>query len=786
MSHNAVPAAARELEARYPALRRLAPRRRRRVPVTRQLSATECGAACLSMVLGYYDKAVSLDEIRGVIGVGRDGATALAILDAASRYGLRGRGVKVDIDELHWLPAGTILHWEFNHFVVFERLRDGFVEIVDPGSGRRRVSPEQLGRSFTGVALVLEPSDTFTPSAAAERPIWRHIRGIVADSGQWTRIIVVSLLLQLFALALPVLTGTVVDRVVPRGDAHLLGILAVGMAGLVGFYFLASMVRAHLLIQLRTIFDARMTLSFLDHLLRLPYAYFQQRSAGDLMMRVNSNANIREMLTSGLLSTVLDGGLVVIYLAMIFIASPAFGVVVTLLAIAQLAVFWCSRRRQHDLMADTLDKQARSESYLVELLAGIETLKASGSELRGGEHWSGLFVDQLNVALDRARLNALVESMSGALRIGSPMVVLGFGAMQVLDGTMTLGAVLALAALAGAFLGPVGNLVGTATQLQLLWSYLERIEDVLGAAPEQPLGEARLMPTLRGRITLDDVSFRYTPDGAAGGAQRLARDRAGRLRRHRRALGLGQVDAGEPAARAVSGRRRAASRTTAPISAGLDVRALRQQVGIVNQRAALFGGTLRDNIALADPQLPLDQRRGGGAAGRHPRRDQRHADGLRHAAPRRRRVAVGRAAAARRAGAGAGAAAGHLAARRGDQRARRGHRARGADAAGAAVVHAHRHRAPAEHDPRGRRHPRDGRRARRRAGDARRAARARRRVRTADRGAGRAVAVVACSYRCRGSQRVARAPHQYISAAVSFHVERRTPGRMRSGESRGA
>ena len=606
MSHNAAPASAPDLEARYPALGRLAPRRRRRIPVMRQLSAAECGAACLAMVLGYYDKAVPLDEIRSVMGVGRDGATALAILNAASRYGLRGRGVKLDVDELHWLPAGTLLHWEFNHFVVFERLRGGFIEIVDPSSGRRRVSPEQLGRSFTGVALVLEPTDTFTPSAAGERPIWKQIRAIVADSGQWTRIIVVSLLLQLFALALPALTGTVVDRVVPRGEVHLLGILAVGMVGLVGFHFLASMVRAHLLIQLRTIFDARMTLSFLDHLLRLPYAYFQQRSAGDLMMRVNSNTSIRELLTSGLLSTALDGSLVVLYLGMIFIASPAFGAVVTLLAVAQLAVFLCSRRRQQDLMTDTLEKQARAESYLVELLAGVETLKASGSELRAGEHWSGLFVDQLNIALDRARLNAVVDSLNGALRIASPLVVLGFGAMQALDGTMTLGAVLALAALAGAFLGPLGNLVATATQLQLLWSYLERIEDVLGAAPEQPLDEARQIPTLRGRITLDDVSFRYTTTApsvvrnvsleieAGDFVAIVGRSGSGKSTLASLLLGLYTPTAGRIAYDGAD-------------LAGLVARALRQQVGIVNQRAYLFGGTLRNNIAMGDPQLPLDQ-----------------------------------------------------------------------------------------------------------------------------------------------------------------------------------
>jgi len=119
MSHNAGPAPARDLEARYPALGRLAPRRRRRIPVMRQLSATECGAACLAMVLAYHGRPVRIDELRESASIGRDGLTATALLDVAARYGLTGRGVRVDLEDLGALDPGTVLHWEFNHFVVF-------------------------------------------------------------------------------------------------------------------------------------------------------------------------------------------------------------------------------------------------------------------------------------------------------------------------------------------------------------------------------------------------------------------------------------------------------------------------------------------------------------------------------------------------------------------------------------------------------------------------------------------------------------------------------------------
>jgi len=594
-----------ELLEQFPALERLDGRRRRRIPFVQQLSATECGAACLTMVLGFFEKPLRLADVRSVMPSGRDGASALAILDAASYFGLRARGVRIEATDVERLPPGSILHWEFKHFVVFERMRKDRVVLVDPAFGRRTVSSAELARAFTGVALLFEPGESFAPAPAARRPVWRQLRSVLSQSGDWWRILVVSTLLQLFALALPLLTGAVVDSVVPNGDLHLLTVVGVALAGLVGAHFLASMIRAHLLIQLRTMFDSRMTLAFLDHLLRLPYVFFQQRPAGDLLMRVNSNAVIRETLTSGALSTLLDGALVTLYLAAIFAASVSFGVLVAGLALVQLTVLIVARRRQRELMSDTLQTQSRAESYLVELLSGIETLKSSGNEARAAQHWSGLFVDQLNVSVARSRLNAVVDAVTSTLRFASPLFILGFGAVQAVNGSMSLGLVLALCALAGAFLGPLGNLVTTVGQLQILGSYVERIEDILGAAPEQAPDEPRSVHRAEGGIALEHVSFSYAPTAAPvlrdvsltiESGQFVAivgRSGSGKSTLGNLLLGLYSPTSGRVLYDGVD-------------LARIDMRTLRRQLGVVNQRAHLFAASVRDNIAAGDPDLPLD------------------------------------------------------------------------------------------------------------------------------------------------------------------------------------
>lgn len=371
--------------SRFPALAKLRRRNRRRVPFIQQLEAADCGAACLAMVLGYHGRSARLDEVRTAVGVSRDGADALSILRAAESYGMRGRGVKADIDALPYLARASILHWGFNHFVVFERLSDRGVVLVDPAAGRRVVPMSQFRRQFTGVALELSPSSEFEVVAPDRSFVWSYLKQLMSEHQVLARVLTTSVMLRIFALAVPLLTGFIVDRVVPRSDLHLLWVIGGGLMTMLLFHFAAALIRGHLLLQLRTNLDTKMTLGFVDYLVDLPYMFFQRRAEGDLMMRVNSNAIIREMLTANTLSGLLDGALVLVYLAIIVALSPTIGGIVAVLGVIQISVFLLSRRRYRDLMAEGLEAQARSQSYLVQLLGGIETLKSMGAEHRAVE-----------------------------------------------------------------------------------------------------------------------------------------------------------------------------------------------------------------------------------------------------------------------------------------------------------------------------------------------------------------------------------------------------------------
>jgi ABC-type bacteriocin/lantibiotic exporter with double-glycine peptidase domain len=585
-------------------LGRLRGARSRRVPCIRQLESADCGAACLAMVLAHHGGAVPLDRVRAATGTHR-GTDALGILNGAEHLGLRGRGVRLDMDGLRYLPRAAILHWDFNHFVVLDRVRRDAVDIVDPAHGRRTVPMEHFRKHFTGVALVFEVADGFVATPPGRSKVWRYLAQLLSQRGPVARVLVMSIALRLLALALPVLTALIVDRVVPRGDHDLLTVVAVGLGLALAFQLLSSLIRSHMLLELRTRLDVRMTLGFVSHLLSLPYAFFGRRSAGDLLLRVASNAQIRDLLTSSLLSTLLDGALAVAYLLLLLLLSPALAAVALGAGGLQLVVLLLSRRRYAQLTSQDLESQARAQSYLVQMLAGVQTLKVAGAESRALESWTKLYVEELNVALQRSRLSAVLDALSGLLLAAAPLVLLAVGAELVMSGQLSLGTMLAAGALASAFLAPLGALVQSALQLQMLGSYVERIDDVLTTEPEQGRGAVR-PPRLSGAIELHRVSFRYGPHEPL-----VVRD-----------VSL-TVSPGSMVA--IVGRSGSGKSTLAALLLGLyrptegrilyddhdldelDHRRVRRQLGVVLQSPFIFGGSIRSNLALVDPATPFER-----------------------------------------------------------------------------------------------------------------------------------------------------------------------------------
>lgn len=573
-----------------------------------QMNTVECGAACLAMILSYYGRQTSISEVCNRCGIGRDGISALALVRVANAYGLRTRALTVESQELRFVTVPAIIHWDFNHFLVLEHWSPHVIDIVDPAQGRRRLSIAEFEQRFTGIVILLEPGVTF---AKGSSPATINVRTYAASYVKFSpaslfQILAASLLLQLCGLALPILTKVVVDQIIPLGLQNELALLGLGMMILVLAQLVTTLLRGLVLLYIQTRIDIRMMLSFFEHLLTLPVRFFQQHASGDLIARMSSNQIIRDTISNQLISTLLDGGFVLVYFFLLLSQSFLYSLIVLGIGLLQIVLLLATTRLMHRLSQRVLVAQGKSLGYATEVLVGMPTLKAMGAEQTAMERWSNLFFDGINTSVRQQTATTFLTGALSTINTGAPLALLWVGTAQVLAGQLPLGTMLALNALSIAFLTPLSTLVTSGQNLQLITSHLERISDVLETPPEQASNSDQALPQLCGNVRLEHVDFRYDAQ-----APLVLHD-----------LNL-EIRAGQKVA--IVGRTGSGKSTLGHLLLGLypptggkisydefslqhlNYRAIRSQFGVVIQNSRLFSGTIRENILLGNAAVEMAQ-----------------------------------------------------------------------------------------------------------------------------------------------------------------------------------
>lgn len=456
-----------------------------------QAETAECGLACLSMLLHWHGRPIPLRQLRAEHPAADAGVNLQKLMRIAQQQELAPRAVRLELDELTELALPCILHWDYSHYVVLEKVGPRRCQIIDPALGKRRITRIELSQHFTGIALELSPTLQFSNSARAPQLGLRNFIPSGKDLSIYLgKIVALSLVLQGFALFSPYYIQTVVDDVLTRGDADFLLVLAIGFALISVLEVLLNALRSWI----GTLFGQQLSFlmgaSLLERLLRLPLNWFATRQTGDIASRFASFEALRGFLTQGVAFSLIDGAMAICFVGVMWLYAPTLTLVVLISVAAYLCLRLAMFTPQREANAEHLVAGAKQSGIFLESIKHMNSLKSYGSERTRGQMWEKAYSYEVNTALRLAKLN-LTFGQTQALLFGlENILVIYLGASSIIEAStqpedaLSIGMLYAFIAYKNQFKDRIAGLVNYLVEYRLLRVHLDRLSDIALADAE--------------------------------------------------------------------------------------------------------------------------------------------------------------------------------------------------------------------------------------------------------------------------------------------------------------
>ena len=491
-----------------------------KVPVIMQMEALECGAACLSMILAYYQKWVPLEQVRLDCGVSRDGSNMKNMYLAAVHYGLEAHGYRMELDALKKDAAfPCIIHWELNHFVVLDGFKGNKAVINDPARGVVQVPMERFDEAFTGLVLTFTPGESFIPSGKRKSTAAFARKRLKGAGPAVAFVALTSVISYLFGVINPVMFRIFFDRLLTGqtpGWLHpFLGVMTV----LALFQLVVQWAQTVYSLKINGKMAIEGNAGYMWKVLRLPMVFFFQRMTGDILQRQGTNTSIAGTLANTIAPLVLNTVMTVFYLAVML----RYSAIMTLVGVVSLALNFFVARYLSSRRVNLTKVQMRDAGKLASAtLAGIsmtENIKASGAEDGFFRKWSGYQAAVNTQRVKFAALNARVGLIPQFITAASNYLVLFLGVRLAMDGNFTLGMIVTFQGVLSSFMGPALTLVGAGQTIQEMRTEMERVEDVMEHPDDPALGFGADYKTedhakLKGEVELKHVTFGYSRLGS--------------------------------------------------------------------------------------------------------------------------------------------------------------------------------------------------------------------------------------------------------------------------------
>ncbi|MBO4456620.1 MAG: peptidase domain-containing ABC transporter [Butyrivibrio sp.] len=565
-----------------------------RVRFQQQCEHSECGLACASMMIDYFVDSTKLTGLRERYGVPNGGYNLLQLQELLKENGVISRAIKIGIESLKKVPKPFIAFWDRKHFVVVEKVSSNSVSLVDPASGKRKLTSEEFEEHFSKIIL-------YSTNESKRHFQMPKLHPVLVDNAKKNRKLLLitllfSMIMQFMSLLVPYSIQYIVDGF--DNQCYLnIRILMATLLGLSANYFIFNLVRTRVITRLQTTFDKGFLGDTIKQLLDLPYSYFVNRSKGELIYRINSNTYIRQVIIDKMIELVIDFIFFFLYLIAMVCYSPRLALFTLFIAALLCFISYMNTKANRKISQNEMVVMTKSQDMINEMVNNIFTIKSTNSQKNLFNKWRDNFDDQIGLEKRRARFSSILCNATQTIQSFYPLWIFLGGYLLVLNHKMTIGGIVAFSSIGTAFLGPIISIMSSYGQIVMVKIYLERLLDIMDT-PNETETEGKESPADQCReIGMENVSYKYSHF-----SDYSITDVSLKIKPFEKVAIVGSSGSGKSTLMKVMA-------SLYPVTTGrvmyenkdvrdLNIHKLREKVGIVLQENMLFSGSIRENITM--------------------------------------------------------------------------------------------------------------------------------------------------------------------------------------------
>lgn len=571
----------------------------KKVKFIEQSEHSECGITSVTMVLNYFGIPTKLNDVRDYYGVPKGGNTLFQLKEVFQDFGLHTVGAKVTDPHRFFQENNTpcVLFWDFKHYVVFEKMSGNKFTIVDPARGRKKYSLQEFKEHFSGVALLVnEVDESVEPPIQSVKGKNILLRILGKEKRLVVSLIILTILIQFFGLGIPIITQRAVDNYMAISIDFTPYTMIISV-GLVFFcYYIMQVLRNYIITRFQVYFDKQLMTGFMKKIMSLPLNFFVNRSTGDLIFRSNLTTYIQQILSTQLITTIIDILFVVAYFSLMI----SYSIELTMISLSAIGVILISSLIHSKAFRAITDQEislySKVHRTLVELFEGMETVKSIGAEEQFYNNWERDFTDQLAVQLKKSRVTGWIGNISTSMQFVLPLLITGVGLFGVSEGTFSMGELISFNAISLSFVVPIVTVMNSYTQLFVLRSYFGKLSEIL---EQKSIGEEEKTLDIEGyeSIELKKLNFYFSKFEAP-----VLKNINLKINKNEKVAIVGPSGSGKSTLLKIisglylptTGKVLLNGKNMLEVSAG----SIRRMVSVVNQNPAIFNMSLKDNILM--------------------------------------------------------------------------------------------------------------------------------------------------------------------------------------------